>query len=74
MRVVHTCLASVDMWYSFAAPPSYAECVLGKVTIQDDADEDAEFRQESYEWAPRYTYYDWSRPPADSANVDLDVK
>lgn len=45
------------------APPRYNECVFGKVTVKDDNTENDGFWQGDQEWAPSYTYYDWSRPP-----------
>jgi hypothetical protein len=39
-------------------PPSYAECVFGKVDMKDDDDG----KHTTYSsWAPSYTYYDWSQ-------------
>ncbi|XP_076110982.1 arrestin domain-containing protein 17-like [Mytilus galloprovincialis] len=39
-------------------PPSYAECVFGKVDLKEDDDK----HTTSYtNWAPAYTYYDWSK-------------
>ncbi|OWF34734.1 arrestin domain-containing protein 17-like [Mizuhopecten yessoensis] len=40
-------------------PPSYAECVFGRVTIQDENDDEHTGGESS--WAPAYPYYDWSR-------------
>ncbi|XP_063442954.1 arrestin domain-containing protein 1-like [Mytilus trossulus] len=41
-----------------ALPPSYAQCVFGKVDLKEDDDKDTT----SYSnWAPSYTYYDWSQ-------------
>ncbi|XP_069113549.1 arrestin domain-containing protein 17-like [Argopecten irradians] len=40
-------------------PPSYAECVFGRVTIQDENDDEHTGGENS--WAPAYPYYDWSR-------------
>lgn len=40
-----------------SAPPSYAECVSGKVNIRDEADN--EYTGGNLEFTPRYTYYDW---------------
>ncbi|XP_064605367.1 arrestin domain-containing protein 3-like [Liolophura sinensis] len=43
-------------------PPSYAECVSGKVNIRDE--EDNEYTGGNLEYTPRYTYYNWE----DSSN------
>ena len=43
----------------FTAPPSYSECVFGKTNIKDD--EDTEYTQGQMNFAPAYTYYDWSK-------------
>lgn len=41
-------------------PPSYAECVFGKVSVGDDED-DNEHMGGDKNFAPSYTYYDWSK-------------
>jgi hypothetical protein len=46
---------------SFAAPPSYSECVFGKVNVKDD--DDNEHTRGNMEFAPAYTYYDWGHTP-----------
>nr|XP_022332254.1 arrestin domain-containing protein 3-like [Crassostrea virginica] len=40
-------------------PPSYNECVFGKTNIKDE--EDTEYTQGQMDFAPAYTYYDWSK-------------
>lgn len=40
-------------------PPSYAECVFGKVAIAED--DDNEYTKGDRDFAPVYTYYDWSK-------------
>ena len=49
------------------APPSYAECVTGKVDIREDGD--SEYTHGDLNFAPAYTYYSWDQgqgqgPPA----------
>ncbi|XP_045216784.2 arrestin domain-containing protein 3-like isoform X3 [Mercenaria mercenaria] len=41
-------------------PPSYAECVFGKVAVGDDED-DNEHMGGDKDFAPSYAYYDWSK-------------
>eukprot|EP00058_Branchiostoma_floridae_P026570 XP_002612061.1 hypothetical protein BRAFLDRAFT_94151 [Branchiostoma floridae] len=43
-------------------PPSYAECQTGKANIKDS--EDSEYTMGNMDFAPKYTYYDWSKHPA----------
>jgi len=47
--------------YPDLPPPSYEECVGGKSNIRDETDND--YTQGDMQFAPRYTYYDWSRQP-----------
>ncbi|CAH1233700.1 ARRDC3 [Branchiostoma lanceolatum] len=42
-------------------PPSYAECQTGKANIKDS--EDSEYTMGNMDFAPKYTYYDWSNHP-----------
>ncbi|XP_019631446.1 PREDICTED: arrestin domain-containing protein 3-like [Branchiostoma belcheri] len=42
-------------------PPSYAECETGKANIKDS--EDSEYTMGNMDFAPKYTYYDWSKHP-----------
>ncbi|XP_025076865.1 arrestin domain-containing protein 3-like isoform X2 [Pomacea canaliculata] len=42
-------------------PPSYSECVLGKVNVKDE--DDNEYTHGVLEYAPVYTYYDWGYQP-----------
>ncbi|XP_066267267.1 arrestin domain-containing protein 3-like isoform X1 [Branchiostoma lanceolatum] len=42
-------------------PPSYAECQTGKANIKDS--EDSEYTMGNMDFAPKYTYYDWSKHP-----------
>lgn len=42
-----------------AAPPSYAECVFGKVAVAEE--DDNEYTKGDKDFAPVYTYYDWSK-------------
>ena len=48
------------IWSLIATPPSYAECVLGKVNIKDE--EDNEYMHGQLDYAPTYTYYNWGQP------------
>ena len=51
----------VYLW--LAAPPSYAECVFGKVNIKEENDN--EYTKGDLSYAPVYNYYSWdqqSRP------------
>lgn len=57
-------VSSADIGFSLqptipqGLPPSYAECVFGKVDMKDDDDG----KHTTYNsWAPSYTYYDWSQ-------------
>ncbi|XP_022332250.1 arrestin domain-containing protein 17-like [Crassostrea virginica] len=47
--------ASADM---NLPPPSYNECVFGKSNIKEE--DDSEYTQGQMDFAPAYTYYDWS--------------
>lgn len=49
------------MFFSISAPPSYSECVLGKVNVKDE--DDNEYTHGVLEYAPVYTYYDWGYQP-----------
>ncbi|WAR01022.1 ARRD3-like protein [Mya arenaria] len=40
-------------------PPSYAECVFGKVGVRED--EDSDHMGGDVDFAPSYAYYDWSK-------------
>lgn len=40
-------------------PPSYSECVFGKTNIRDE--DDSEHTRGEMDYAPAYTYYDWSK-------------
>lgn len=40
-------------------PPSYAECVFGKVAVAEE--DDNEYTKGDKDFAPVYTYYDWSK-------------
>lgn len=42
-----------------AAPPSYSECVFGKTNIREE--DDSEHTRGEMDYAPAYTYYDWSK-------------
>ncbi|XP_076472508.1 arrestin domain-containing protein 3-like [Babylonia areolata] len=42
-------------------PPSYNECVFGKVNIKDDEDND--HTRGNMDYAPVYPYYDWGHQP-----------
>ena len=46
--------------YIYSAPPSYAECMYGKVDVRDDDDD--EHTRGELNWAPTYTYYTWNPP------------
>lgn len=46
-------------------PPSYQECVLGKVDTTDDDDKNS---AGNMSFAPSYTYYDWMSHPAPGAH------
>lgn len=48
----------MNTWFYFAAPPSYNECVFGKSNIKEE--DDSEYTQGQMDFAPAYTYYDWS--------------
>ena len=55
-----------------SAPPSYAECVFGKVDIHDD--EDNQYTRGDMAYAPVYTYYNWENPngnPAVAPNTQM---
>ncbi|KAJ8302419.1 hypothetical protein KUTeg_018815 [Tegillarca granosa] len=41
------------------APPSYEECVFGKVNVRDENDDEHTSGQMA--WAPAYPFYDWSQ-------------
>ncbi|KAK3601187.1 hypothetical protein CHS0354_004388 [Potamilus streckersoni] len=43
----------------YLPPPSYAECVFGKVSTKGD--DDNEYTMGDKDFAPVYTYYDWSK-------------
>ncbi|KAL3865646.1 hypothetical protein ACJMK2_043012 [Sinanodonta woodiana] len=43
----------------YLPPPSYAECVFGKVSTRDG--DDNEYTMGDKDYAPVYTYYDWSK-------------
>ncbi|XP_041373505.1 arrestin domain-containing protein 3-like [Gigantopelta aegis] len=43
-------------------PPSYSECVFGKVNIKDEGDD--EHTRGNLDYAPVYTYYDWGHTPS----------
>lgn len=47
--------------YPDLPPPSYEECVYGKVNIREDDDEHI---SEELNFAPRYMYYNQTQPPA----------
>lgn len=40
-------------------PPSYSECVFGKTNIREE--DDSEHTRGEMDYAPAYTYYDWSK-------------
>ncbi|XP_062620954.1 arrestin domain-containing protein 3-like isoform X2 [Saccostrea cucullata] len=40
-------------------PPSYNECVFGKTNIREE--DDSEHTRGEMDYAPAYTYYDWSK-------------
>eukprot|EP00916_Digyalum_oweni_P011297 GHVL01018824.1.p1 GENE.GHVL01018824.1~~GHVL01018824.1.p1 ORF type:complete len:423 (-),score=14.79 GHVL01018824.1:325-1593(-) len=42
-------------------PPAYSECVLGKVSVKDD--DDNEHTRGALDFAPAYTYYNWGHQP-----------
>ncbi|KAK6180275.1 hypothetical protein SNE40_012462 [Patella caerulea] len=44
--------------YMDIPPPSYAECVFGKVNIRDENDD--EHTRGNMDYAPAYTYYNWN--------------
>ncbi|XP_067664748.1 arrestin domain-containing protein 3-like [Haliotis asinina] len=44
-----------------ALPPSYEECVFGKVNISEEGD--SKYLQGVTEYAPAYAYYDWGHKP-----------
>ncbi|XP_046574479.1 arrestin domain-containing protein 3-like [Haliotis rubra] len=43
-------------------PPSYAECVFGKVNIAEEGD--TKYVKGDTEYAPAYTYYNWGHKPS----------
>ncbi|XP_067665145.1 arrestin domain-containing protein 3-like [Haliotis asinina] len=43
-------------------PPSYGECVFGKVDIKEEGE--SEHLQGDSRYAPMYTYYDWGHKPS----------
>ncbi|KAK6179157.1 hypothetical protein SNE40_011577 [Patella caerulea] len=43
-------------------PPSYADCVFGKVNIKEE--EDNEYTGGNLDFAPKYTYYNWGHQPS----------
>ncbi len=49
-----------ELFFS-TAPPSYAECVSGRVNVRDE--DDNEYTRGDLNWAPTYTYYTWNPPP-----------
>lgn len=47
--------------FFFSAPPSYNECVFGKVNVKEE--DDNEHTRGALDFAPVYTYYDWGYQP-----------
>ncbi|ESO88266.1 hypothetical protein LOTGIDRAFT_165704 [Lottia gigantea] len=43
-------------------PPSYADCVFGKVNIKEQNDDD--YTKGNMDFAPQYTYYNWGHTPS----------
>lgn len=57
----HSQFIIVNNNFFLPAPPSYSECVFGKVNVKDEGD--SQYTRGVLEFAPVYTYYDWGHQP-----------
>lgn len=61
IKTIMHLLTCIYFCYVYSAPPSYAECMNGKVDIRDNTD--TKHTRGELSWAPTYTYYTWNPPP-----------
>ena len=49
----------LSLVHIFSAPPSYSECVFGKIAVAEEGEN--EYMKGDKDFAPVYPYYDWSK-------------